>query len=387
MGIFDKFRKEKSEMWEKKTEKMKDKKEDVFSLLEILKRSRTIGTSISDEYGALDKIVEIGVPAVEPLIDTLKRDHDEVARWVAAEALGRIGDSRAVSPLIETLINDSHPDVRWHAADALGTLGDDKAVKYLTDALKDNDDWVRDFAKKALEEIKTKKSKEEVKVPSDGEENLDFQADDDSSALITASEQGNIDTVKLLLDKGANIDLQNHNGETALMSASRKGHIEIVKLLFDKGANPNLKDDEGKTAYDVAKNSDIKTLLAFKDVIVGDQKVIDKRKYSMLTILDVMDLKRKGDIDGLIRALQYQGDTAVRAEAAGSLGHLGELRAVDSLISTLQGDSDPYVRSVAARALGNLGDIRAQNALQNALESDTLEVGLVAGEALLKLKG
>jgi HEAT repeat protein len=152
MGIFDKLRKN-------KLEKMVDKK-DVSSLLKILRNSRTVGTSIFDQYGALDKIVEIGTPAVEPLIETLRRDQDDVGRWVAAEALGRIGDNRAVSPLIDALRNDRHPDVRWHAADALGTLGDDKAVKYLEDALKDGDSWVRDFAKKALDEIRTKKRKE-----------------------------------------------------------------------------------------------------------------------------------------------------------------------------------------------------------------------------------
>ncbi len=107
----------------------------------------------------------------------------------------------------------------------------------------------------------------------------------------------------------------------------------------------------------------------------------------MLTVLDVMDLKRKEDIDALIRALQYQNDTAVRAEAALSLGRLGDLRAVEPLISTLQSDSDPYVRSLAATALGNLGDTRAQGALLNALQSDTLEVGAAAGEALSKLGG
>ena len=107
----------------------------------------------------------------------------------------------------------------------------------------------------------------------------------------------------------------------------------------------------------------------------------------MLTVLDVMDLKRKGDIDGLIHALQYQDDTAVRAEAALSLGQLGDLQAVDSLISILQDDSDPYVRSVAARALGNLGDKRAEISLFEALNNDFYAVSLAAGEALTKLKG
>jgi HEAT repeat protein len=115
--------------------------------------------------------------------------------------------------------------------------------------------------------------------------------------------------------------------------------------------------------------------------------VIAERSYTVLTILDVMGLKRKGDIEALIRALQYRDDTAVRAEAAMALGKLGDLRAVEPLISTLQSDSDPYVRSVSATALGNLGDTRAQEDLLNALQGDTLEVGAAAGEALRKLGG
>ena len=107
----------------------------------------------------------------------------------------------------------------------------------------------------------------------------------------------------------------------------------------------------------------------------------------MLTVTDVMDLKEKGDIDGLIGALQYQDDTAVRAEAAGSLGHLGDLRAVDSLITVLQDDSDPWVREVAVRALGNLGDVRAERSLFGALDNDFINVSLAAGEALTKLRG
>ena len=105
----------------------------------------------------------------------------------------------------------------------------------------------------------------------------------------------------------------------------------------------------------------------------------------MPTILDVMDMRRAKDVDGLIRALQHQGDLAVRAEAAQSLGQLGELEAVEPLISTLESDADPYVRSLAATALGELGDARAEGALADASQSDTLEVGLAASKALAKL--
>jgi HEAT repeat protein len=106
----------------------------------------------------------------------------------------------------------------------------------------------------------------------------------------------------------------------------------------------------------------------------------------MLSVSDVMEMKKQKDVNGLIRALQYQGDTAVRAEAALSLGQLGNVEAVDPLISTLQSDTDPYVRSSAATALGDLGDTRAQETLLDTLQNDTLDVGTAASRALSKLR-
>ena len=102
----------------------------------------------------------------------------------------------------------------------------------------------------------------------------------------------------------------------------------------------------------------------------------------MLSVLDVMNPKNQKDVNGLIRALENQGDSAVRAEAALSLGQLGDPQAVVPLIATLQNDDDPYVRSLAANALGELGDSRARDALLNCLENDTLEVGLEASKAV-----
>jgi hypothetical protein len=106
----------------------------------------------------------------------------------------------------------------------------------------------------------------------------------------------------------------------------------------------------------------------------------------MLTISDVMKMKERRDIDCLIQALQDQ-DIGVRAEAASSLGQLGDEKAVIPLISALQDDSDPYVRSLAARALGFLGDPRAKEALMNALTNDALEVGVGASNALVNVVG
>ncbi len=98
------------------------------------------------------KCVEIGAPAVEPLITALK-DKDAYMCGCAAGALGRIGDARAVEPLSAAL-KDEKWQVRGHAARALGQIGDARAGKPLTAALKDEDEDVRRAASEALDKLK-----------------------------------------------------------------------------------------------------------------------------------------------------------------------------------------------------------------------------------------
>lgn len=84
-----------------------------------------------------DKCIEIGEPAVKPLIAVLKdEESNENVRQGAVEALGQIGDSRAVELLIAVL-EDKSVSVRIEAAKALGHIGDVRAVDSLIIPLKD----------------------------------------------------------------------------------------------------------------------------------------------------------------------------------------------------------------------------------------------------------
>lgn len=80
----------------------------------------------------------------------------------------------------------------------------------------------------------------------------------------------------------------------------------------------------------------------------------------------VAKLAEKRDVTGLIKALGYRQDSAIRAPAAQALGRLGDLRAVEALIGALR-DEDWKVRDAAVGALGRLGDLRAVEALIEAL--------------------
>jgi len=87
------------------------------------------------DRGRWDKCIEIGAPAVGPLIAALDVSRNvSCKRQEAASALGQIGDARAVEPLIAAL-NDSKSDVRLAAADALAKIGDARAVQPLIAAL------------------------------------------------------------------------------------------------------------------------------------------------------------------------------------------------------------------------------------------------------------
>jgi len=98
------------------------------------------------DIAAADALAKIGAPAVEPLIDALNYPD---RRMRAADALGGIGDPRAVEPLIAALKYESS-SVRANAAEALGKIGGPSVVEALAAALKDEDVVVRWAAENAL---------------------------------------------------------------------------------------------------------------------------------------------------------------------------------------------------------------------------------------------
>jgi HEAT repeat protein len=95
--------------------------------------------------------VEIGVPAVEPLVTVLGVGGAS-GRQAAASALGMIGDPRAIDPLVAAL-RDYYAHVRETSATALGMIGDPRAIDPLVAALRDAYPEVRQAAAGALGEI------------------------------------------------------------------------------------------------------------------------------------------------------------------------------------------------------------------------------------------
>lgn len=77
--------------------------------------------------------------------------------------------------------------------------------------------------------------------------------------------------------------------------------------------------------------------------------------HSSPTWIQANELRRRGDVDGLLHALLHSGDVELRREAAIALGKLGDQFAAPHMHPALE-DQDPLVRWHTACALARLAD-------------------------------
>jgi HEAT repeat protein len=137
-------------------------REFAIDALEKLKDRRAVPTLIEaidsqDEYIWHSAILILGlikdVRAVDPLIHRLNFDTRPGVKYIAAKALGQIGDKKAVSHLINLLGTIEFPK---GIIEALGMIGDEEALKSVQPFLTSEDKQLKRSAKKAVKRIKRK---------------------------------------------------------------------------------------------------------------------------------------------------------------------------------------------------------------------------------------
>jgi ankyrin repeat protein len=71
---------------------------------------------------------------------------------------------------------------------------------------------------------------------------------DGCTALMIASEKGDLGTAELLVRKGADVNARDIGGYTVLMYVAYNGNLDIAKLLIENKADVGAKDNDGWTA-------------------------------------------------------------------------------------------------------------------------------------------
>jgi uncharacterized protein len=92
-----------------------------------------------------------------------------------------------------------------------------------------------------------------------------------SSPLISASVFGKTEAARILIDAGADINFQNNDQSTALHTAAFFCRPEIVKMLLDKGADKTIKNKFGATPYESVAGpfADVKSAYEMMDKMLG----------------------------------------------------------------------------------------------------------------------
>ena len=342
---------------------------------------------------ATQALVRIGASAVEPLIGALHdHSHDEAsdeARECAAKALSRIADPRATRPLISALVDKKY-GVRAYAADALGSIGDPSAVEPLIGVLGDNSDLVREWAAEAIVKLGGPRAVEPLMhalaiTGPDGARARSGVAD--ALAKIGAPAVGPLIAFlkgparagrRTAADALDRLGWKPDAGEAGAAYWAAKGQWSTCARIGAPAVAPlsrMLRDHPGavQALREIGSPAVEQLITALTDP--GE----DTRQCAVAALGELGDPR---SVEPLIATLDAPGHhQAVRRAAAQALGKIRDGRAVEPLAAALD-DTSAAVRRAAARALGQIADPRAIKALIRALDDADNEVRMIAAHVL-----
>lgn len=160
---------------------------------------------------------------------------------------------------------------------------------------------------------------------------------DDSTLLIIATYEKNIDMVKMLLNHGADTNLPGKNGITALHIAARLGLLEMLDTLLQFEANLSQGDKEGNDAIDWAiqlnqENAAIHLLddLKNKGLALQSRYLINAAKNNLTSLVAHIapNITSLGTND-LGRTALWYGAYHSNTEIIKSIRHLSNKKAAD----------------------------------------------------------
>jgi HEAT repeat protein len=317
---------------------------------------------------AADELVDIGEPAVEPLIKLLNIGSgrpSENANYV----LARIGTPEALDAVVKALGNQKFDGrVRGNAAAVLGEVGSEEFIDPLIEALKtDGSWWVRHFAVGSLGKIGAEKVAGSLIVALNDENQYVRRAAVAELGKLKP-EEAFLSLVYCLKDEDWQIRLQTTE---ILVEIGREIEEPLLEGLNDdsKWVKVGAAEVLGKMKSERAIIQLI-SLLEERDWMVRDEAAVALSR-----------INSKGAVKALIDLLKHE-TIYIREEAAWVLGEMRSRDAVEFLIQALE---DEDIGWMAAVSLGKIGDEQAIEHLKKKAGDQESRVGKAAAWALARM--
>lgn len=305
---------------------------------------KQLGDNTRQKRRAVSKLIRIGEPALEPLLDALERTSDEAVQQAALLILGRIGDKRAVPAIWKILDGEKSHTIESSAITALAQL---KAFDLIREALTSSNPAIRQAAANAL----TKSGQLQdihLLIPL-----LDDPIGDVRQAAIRAL---------LKIDEP---DVAQELCREQILSDPMMSYMVIQTLL------KHDRDCLFETIFKILPNADEQLRISLVSAMwtQHDERVQQFRRLmlndesSKVRSFAVAELGRSPDIrtnqieEALIHALQ-DSDWDVRRSAVWSLRKLGNEAHFDLFLQALQ-DNHPLVKAAVVDVFGYLREQRA----------------------------
>ncbi|MFQ5520302.1 MAG: HEAT repeat domain-containing protein, partial [Candidatus Methylomirabilia bacterium] len=313
-----------------------DLRQAVVGVLGRIGGARAVGAltaALGDEAADVGEAAQralLEVGAAEPLIAALADEQGRVLRGLV-RVLGQMGDAQAVEPLIG-MLEDRDWRVRKGVVEALGQMGDARTVGPLIAALGDEGSTVQKSAVRVLGQMGERRAVEPL------------------IALLKSEDRHVREEVAEALDR---LGWQPDQDETGAFYWMAKGQWNQCAAIGAPAVEPLIAGLKSATGRHVRKAM-IKALgrigsaraVGALTAALGDEAA-DVGEAAQRALLEV------GAAEPLIAALADEQGRVLRGLVR-VLGQMGDAQAVEPLIGIL-GDTDWQVRKEAAEALDRLG--------------------------------
>jgi len=166
----------------------------------------------------------------------------------------------------------------------------------------------------------------------DGKVSVDELIVDGKTALMYASQYGNLRMVRLLLQAKANRDLADDSGDTPLMFATVNNHAQITLELLGRGENICLKDNNAALDefFDAIKKGNLNNV---KNLLDGNYGLIYKNKDGWDGLMYAAKNKNYAMLDMLLQRKKYTKDTRENQKYLMIAAAVGDANLIKSILA------------------------------------------------------